>query len=346
MEAVGEEYFKILTSRSFFQPVKSKSSFIMHGCMHDLATFVLGDFGLRLEENDLDKLPKRVRHLSIMKKDIHHLKQFDGAFDAKFLRTFLTLNSNASPEQQHDVQLPELVSEEKRLRVVSLSHYRSIKDFPASVENLKHLRYLDLSSTAIREIPSTICYLHKLETLLLRGCRNLTRLPAEIRGLLKLRHIDLDNCAVKELPLRIGDLKDLQTLSRFIVREEEGGSSIKELGKLRNLRGKFDIWGLDNVVDVENVSAAKLSDKKFLTRLGLYWQGDSAGSSDPEKHREVLDRLQPYTNLETLYISGYNGTSFSGWMGHQSFHNIVRVDLIECGNCNSLSPIEQLPSLK
>ncbi|PWA83347.1 NB-ARC domains-containing protein [Artemisia annua] len=49
MERLGEEYFQELLSRSFFQLAPDdKSLFVMHDLMNDLATFVAGEFYLRL----------------------------------------------------------------------------------------------------------------------------------------------------------------------------------------------------------------------------------------------------------------------------------------------------------
>nr|ADX86903.1 NBS-LRR protein [Helianthus annuus] len=66
-ERLGREYFEILLSRSFFQHAPNDESlFIMHDLMNDLATFVAGEFFLRLT-----KLPKsflnlkRLRHLDL-----------------------------------------------------------------------------------------------------------------------------------------------------------------------------------------------------------------------------------------------------------------------------------------
>ncbi|KAL5547136.1 hypothetical protein UlMin_006823 [Ulmus minor] len=342
-EDVGKEYFKTLTSRSFFQKsaLQEKSSFVMHNCVHDLATFVSGDFGFRLKDNNnLHNLPSKTLHLSIMFEKTHDFKKFEGLSNAKCLRTFLPIGI-FDVSLMH-IQLQKSLMEAECLRVLSLSH-SGITELPDSIRNLKHLRYLDLSSTLIKEIPSTICTLYNLETLLLKHCRKLEHLPAAIGRLIKLRHLNFFNSCIKELPLQICNMKDLQTLTSFIVSKEHGSLGFKWLGDLKQLHGTFDICGLENVVDVKNVTEAKLREKKFLTRLCLFWNG---GSSDSMKEREILDQLQPHTNLKVLCISGYNGTRFSDWMGDQSFSNIVEVELETCENCSSLPALGQLQSLK
>ncbi|KAL5570747.1 hypothetical protein UlMin_020344 [Ulmus minor] len=330
MEDVGEEYFKILTSRSFFQQsFHDKSKFTMHDCVHDLATFVLGDLGFRS--------PWMTRHLSFPKEKIGNTDAFN---KARNLRTFLPLESNKPFRDA--VPLKELLRKKECLRVLSLSQYPHIAELPDSILDSKHLRYLDLSSTSIRNVPDTICTLYNLETLLLSNCENLTWLPSEIRRLIKLRHLDFAGSPIKELPPRICELTGLQTLTRFIVCKEH--SRIEELGELQQLHGEFEICGLENVVDVKNVYEAELREKKFLTSLGLYWDGESCdGTSEA---REILEALPPHQNLKALRIYGFAGKRFADWIGHQSFGNIVEVQLSECKNCKSLPPLGQLPSLK
>ncbi|KAL5548714.1 hypothetical protein UlMin_003945, partial [Ulmus minor] len=399
MEDVGEEYFKILTSRSFFQPSDrvsafplpdDKSCFIMHDCVHDLATFVLGDFGFRLEENkNLHSLPSKTRHLSIMMRMFHDGQQFDGIPSANCLRTFLSLGYLGFSKLLMVAplkllmeegclrvlsllgcwisELPDSIGNLKHLRYLDLS-YTAIKELPdtictlynletlllkelpiltqlpTDICKLKHLRYLDVSRTRIKEIPDTVCTLYNLESLLLKECEELTRLPTNIGRLIKLRYLDFSGSSIRELPLHIFNMKDLQTIQpSFILGKEHADSTIKELGCFQNLHGWLCIEGLENVVDVKNVCEAKLRDKKFITELGLLWDGDS---DDSMKEREILDQLQPHTNLKRLYFGNYPGTRFSNWMGDQSFSSIVEVGLYGCENCRSLWPLDQLPSLK
>ncbi|KAL7203451.1 hypothetical protein ACSBR2_016685 [Camellia fascicularis] len=140
-------------------------------------------------------------------------------------------------------------------------------------------------------------------------------------------------------------LVNLHTLSNFIV-TKNNGLRIRELGNLIYLRGKLCLSGLQNVVVPLDAREANLNDKKGLDVLSMEWSGNSDDSRDGRVETEVLDMLQPHKNLKELHIKGYLGTGFSTWIGDPLFSNMADLSLDNCGNCASLPPLRQLPSLK
>ena len=62
--------------------------------------------------------------------------------------------------------------------------------------------------------------------------------------------------------------------------------------------------------------------------------------------KDVLEKLVPHTNLNRLQIHNYGGTRFQGWLGDDSFCNIVSVSFQNCENLCILLPLGKLPSLK
>lgn len=61
--------------------------------------------------------------------------------------------------------------------------------------------------------------------------------------------------------------------------------------------------------------------------------------------KEVLQGLQPHTNLEKLLIIGYCGSTFPRWLENSSFSNLAVVSLFNC-RCHFLPSFGQLPALK
>ncbi|XP_062078966.1 putative disease resistance protein At3g14460 [Humulus lupulus] len=341
-EDVGEEYLNALIARSFFQRNTRDHSLSMHDLMHDLAMYVSGQCCSIYDSfNDFHKLNgSKTRHLSYMK----HLKdtvEFDNFSRVKYLRTLLALPLRDKYSwQKTQLKLEIVLKDGGCLRSLSLSA-SCITDLPDSIGNLKHLRYLDVSWTKVKELPPSVCGLYNLETLLLSNCENLTQLPTNISKLVNLRHLMTKRTHLQEMPPKICNMINLQRLSNFVLCKNDG-SRIKELGKLDNLHGRLVISGLEHVREVSDVSEGILKNKKYLNKLILLWNGVANSST---KEREVLDALQPHVNLKKLVIKGYNGTSLPDWVTHPSYCNLKKVDL-HCSNlCLSLLSFRLLSSL-
>ncbi|KAB2606481.1 disease resistance protein [Pyrus ussuriensis x Pyrus communis] len=346
LEEVGVDYFNELVSRSFFQHSSSvHNGYIMHDLINDLAKFVSGEFCLRLEDNDSFDIVRKTRHFSfLIGRDGRDYEKFEALYKAKYLHTFLSLpqrNPTCSSFQLLDTVLNDLLPWLQCLRVLTLSYY-TIKELPNSFSNLKHLRYLDLSSTLLEKLPETLCTLYNLQTLLVSYCRALTQLPTNLGALINLRHLDIEGTKLERMPPHIGKLKDLRTLSEFVL-DKRTGHNIVELKELKHLCGKFRMVGLHHIDNVTDASEASIRDKNCLNELSLEWEGDTDNS---QKDREVLDSLQPHTNIKILSIHFYGGTRFPSWLGDFSYSNLVGLKLVNCGNCCFLPPLGQLPSLR
>ncbi|CAL5380985.1 unnamed protein product [Camellia sinensis] len=352
MEDVGGEYFRELLSRSFFQPSSTgkSSKFVMHDLINDLAQVVARETCFRLE--DILKYPKqcknikKARHSSYMQEIYEGMKKFEIFDKAMHLRTFLPFGSKYrwKCHLASNVSL-NLLPKLRRLRVLNMSRYY-ITEVPNSVGDLKHLRYLNLSNTNVEELPKSLGSLYNLQTLMLRGCEKLKKLQTDLGNLIDLRHLDITNARhFEEMPLGIGKLASLQTLSNFIV-TKNSGHRLKELGNLIYLRGRLCLSGLQNVVVPLDAREANLIDKEGLDVLSMEWSVNSDDSRDGRVETEVLDMLQPHKDLKELHIKGYLGAGFPTWIGDPLFSNMTDLSLDNCGNCASLPPLGQLPSLK
>ncbi|RZC18996.1 putative disease resistance RPP13-like protein 1 [Glycine soja] len=353
LEEVGHEYFDDLISRSFFQRSSTNRSswpygkcFVMHDLMHDLARSLGGDFYFRSEELGKEtKINTKTRHLSFAKFNSSVLDNFDVVGRAKFLRTFLSIiNFEAAPFNNEEAQCI-IMSKLMYLRVLSFRDFRSLESLPDSIGKLIHLRYLDLSHSSIETLPKSLCNLYNLQTLKLSNCRKLTKLPSDMHNLVNLRHLEIRKIPIKEMPRGISKLNHLQHLDFFVVgKHEENG--IKELGGLPNLRGQHEIRNLENVSQSDEALAARMMDKKHINSLQLEWSRCNNNSTNFQLEIDVLCKLQPHYNIESLEIKGYEGTRFPDWMGNSSYCNMTHLILRDCDNCSMLPSLGQLPSLK
>jgi hypothetical protein len=345
MEEVGEDYFLDLASRSLLeQSSGNKSGFVMHDLLNDLAKFVSGQFTFRLEVDHPHEKMKKTRHLSYLRKRCNNFKKFEVFYEATRSHTFLTLGLLQVPEYFLTKRVPlDLLPKLRCLRVISLSHYQNMTELPESIGKIKHLRYLNLSSTAIKMLPDSLCKLCNLQTLDLSHCEDLALLPRDMWKLINLRHLDISETAIKEMPMQLSRLKCLQTLTKFII-SKHSRACIEELGKLENLRGKLSILELQNVLSPTDSLKACLKDREHLEELVLEW--NDMGTNILECHRSVLDNLRPHSNLKSLTINNYGAESLPDWVGHHSYSNIVSIHLKNCKFCPNLPPLGELPSLE
>ncbi|KAL5545568.1 hypothetical protein UlMin_005255 [Ulmus minor] len=341
IEDVGDEYFKDLLSRSFFQE-SQESSIVMHDLMVDLAAFVSGKFCVQLERENPNEFVRMARHLGYSREFYDSYEKFNCVFEASHLRTFYGVGLDYSLCCVSKEVVPSLFLKLRCLRVLSFKGYRNISQLPDSLGELRHLRYLDLSFTSIRRLPESICLLFNLLTLKLLGCHELIGLPKNMHRLIKLRYLCFSGSLV-EMPIQISKLKNLQKLGMFVVGKDDG-TNIADLKELPNLRGALGVKNLQNVKKAEDALQAKLIDKKNLEELELEW-GDETNDSVHE--RNILNKLVPNTTLKGLIIRGYGGTTFPNWVGDRSLcTNIVDLGLGDCKYCQSLPPLGQLLSLK
>ncbi|KAL3027127.1 hypothetical protein AAZX31_03G032100 [Glycine max] len=353
LEEVGHEYFDDLVSRSFFQRSSTDTSswcygrcFVMHDLMHDLARSLGGDFYFRSEELGKEtKINTKTRHLSFAKFNSSVLDNFDFVDRAKFLRTFLSIiNFEAAPFNNEEAQCI-IVSKLMYLRVLSFCDFQSLDSLPDSIGKLIHLRYLDLSHSSVETLPKSLCNLYNLQTLKLSNCRKLTKLPSDMCNLVNLRHLEIRQTPIKEMPRGMSKLNHLQRLDFFVVgKHEENG--IKELGGLSNLRGQLELRNLENVSQSDEALEARMMDKKHINSLRLGWSRWNNNSTNFQLEIDVLCKLQPHFNIESLEIEGYKGTKFPDWMGNFSYSNMIHLTLHDCDNCSMLPSLGQLPSLK
>ncbi|GAY65125.1 hypothetical protein CUMW_238850 [Citrus unshiu] len=348
MEELGRKSFQVLHSRSFFQRSKIDASrFLMHDLIHDLACWASGEICSSMESawdrKNQRRFSRNLRHLSYLSSRFDGIKRFEGIHEVEHLRTFLALPLSTRKELYVTNNLVfRVIPRLRRLRAVSLCRYW-IFELPDNIGELKLLRYLDFSHSAIEVLPQS--------TLIVEHCYRLKKLFPDIGNLVNLRHLKNSHSnLLEEMPLRIGQLTSLRTLAKFAV-GKGNCSGLRELRSLALLQEKLTISGLENVNDAEDAKEVQLTGKEKLEALSLKW-GDSTTSSDSSEVVEiqtqtrVLEMLKPHYGLKELKVQGYGGTKFPAWLGQSSFENLAVLRFRNCNQCTSLPSVGHLPSLK
>ncbi|XP_028124738.1 putative disease resistance protein RGA1 [Camellia sinensis] len=345
-EDIGDQIWNELCLISFFQDVKkyyNDMCFKMHDLVHDLAQSIMKDECEMIEFNSSSNISnEKVRHVtSVVGRGDNFNNTFHKVVSLQTLR----------------LKLPTIYSLEDDKFLCDFRKFGSLRAFdaggnrmvklPSSIGNSKHLRYLDLHSARINQLPDSICSLLNLQTLILDYCGYLQRLPQNMMYLRSLRHLYLLGCPLIEMPPKIGQLTNLKTLNTFVVGKSTDCSLLAEL-KCLNLGGELHIKHLERVRNPVDAKEANLVGKQNLSRLELNWEYDWAEAESQENVESelVLKALQPHPNLKELDVTGYKGTRFLLWMRGSCLQNVVKIDLSWCKNCLQLPPLGQLPLLR
>ncbi|XAR49323.1 hypothetical protein NMG60_11032492 [Bertholletia excelsa] len=96
-------------------------------------------------------------------------------------------------------------------------------------DNMEKLLVLDLCSTRIVLLPSSLSKLTNLQALFLNDCIHLVELPAEIASLKQLQVLDIRQTRVKFIPLHIQGLIHLRCLRLSFTGFENSGSQENEM---------------------------------------------------------------------------------------------------------------------
>ncbi|XP_017187879.1 disease resistance protein RPV1-like [Malus domestica] len=116
--------------------------------------------------------------------------------------------------------LKKLPSIRCKLKNLDLDGCYKFENFPEILEPMEHLKSVSLIETAVTELPSSICNLKYLESLVLTRCFRFSKFPEILEPMEHLKSLSLRQTAVTELPSSICKLKylerlDLSNCSRF-----------------------------------------------------------------------------------------------------------------------------------
>ncbi|XP_075498386.1 disease resistance protein RGA2-like [Primulina tabacum] len=343
---IGQSIFEELVRRSFLQDAEKhqigKMRCKMHDLMHDLAESVMRRETYRMVDDNVQKIPPRVRHLSCDLRSLGMIKEKRDKLQLLSVDTVHSLINtyNYVDDVEHERFLLSFLSNQQHLRVLDLRFCR-IMNFG---DKWEHLRFLSMSCIELKTLPESITRLHNLQTLKLTSTRELRKLPEGLKHMKNLWFVEIDRPdSLICTPPGLGELTSLQRLSIFIVGEDSAHqiSQLKEL----NLGGELSIRGLENVRNLEDVKAANMITKRNLASLNLSWTS-GANKISTEHFEATLENIQPHHNLEQIRISSYQGSRFPNWISAPAFINLSKITLERCEKCEHLPPLGKLPALK
>ncbi|KAL8128297.1 hypothetical protein AgCh_015036 [Apium graveolens] len=139
--------------------------------------------------------------------EMHNLIQDMGRELGKTTHLFLRGNAWKS------LQNPEPIKQMNYLTCLNLGICSGLKRLPEELGDMKALKKIDTSFTALEKLPDSITKLKGLITLKLGGCKKLRKLPEEIGNMEGLEYFLADISAIEQLPDSFGGLINLVELS-------------------------------------------------------------------------------------------------------------------------------------
>uniref|UniRef100_A0A453MIX6 Uncharacterized protein n=1 Tax=Aegilops tauschii subsp. strangulata TaxID=200361 RepID=A0A453MIX6_AEGTS len=323
--------------------------YVMHDLMHELSKSVsaqechnISGFGFRA-----DAISQSVRHLSINIEDIYdanfekEMCKLRERIDIANLRTLMIFREYE--EERIAKILKDNFKEINSLRVLFIV-VKSAQSFPDRFPKLIHLQYLKISSSldGDREmrLPSTLPRFYHLKFLDLYDWNGRSDLPEDFSHLENLHDFHARSHLHSNIR-NVGKMKHLQELKEFHVKKESMGFELTELGALAELEGRLVIRSLDQVATKEEATAAKLMLKRNLKELELLW-----GRDGPTTDVDILDALQPHSNLRVLTIANQGGTVGPSWLCLDIWLTSLERLTIEGVCWSTLPPFGKLPNLK
>ncbi|KAM3299372.1 hypothetical protein ACQJBY_040728 [Aegilops geniculata] len=182
--------FDALANRSFFQKASPHSvKYVIHDLMHDTAQLVSKDECFIIKHaSDLDKVPSKVRHLSIFANGDVKCSELKSICSKKNLRS-LVCDESYSKSKDFEPVVNYWFKELLKIRVLSFKLSKG-GQLPESMGNSKHLRYLGLhGSCTLSTFPSSVCHLHHLKVIDCRSCV-IERFPPGFSDILSLEKIN------------------------------------------------------------------------------------------------------------------------------------------------------------
>ncbi|CAL9020272.1 unnamed protein product [Prunus brigantina] len=236
------------------------------------------------------------------------------------------------------VDIHPSVADLKCLKWLSLRFCRKLKKIPEFSGQMKNLSTINLQGTSIEKLPSSIGCLVGLSFLMLSDCKNLVGVPSEICNLKFLNSLIVDGCPkIDKLPENMGEMERLLMLRL-------GGTSIRQLPRsvvgLKKLDSLY-LGGCESRLPSRLLCCLPLSYERKAFELaslgGLFSLRQLDLSNYGVCEADLPSDIGCLSSLEVLRLSGNNFVSLPASIGCLS-----KLEVFWVNGCQSL---EQLPDL-
>lgn len=378
MEDIARGYFNSLVDRSLFQREdnsnrggsgdkdKDDTAYVIHEHIHQMIRRASAKNCMSISRTSVPRsIPVTVRHLSVTSGFLDQLKAYSTTLSN--LRTLLVLkddDDNGPSTSNPLVAIDKSVlTQFKGVRVLDLSE-TGLTQLPASINKLKHVRYLGLPST-MTDLCDQVTGLLFLQTFSFKEGNRQCKFPDDMSRLINMRHLDIHTECISTIS-RIGSLVKLQGPLEFrmIKGSEKEGHAMSELAGMSSLGGTLSIKGLEAVESKEEAEQARLASKGSVKVLKLEWAPlqaklqcqvnevpSAAGSSaaaplaaSADIAAAVLEGLRPHPDLRGLHITRYPGVTWPSWLG--ALEKLTRLYLRNCRKMKCLPALGGLPCLE
>ncbi|MED6146142.1 hypothetical protein PIB30_031734 [Stylosanthes scabra] len=236
------------------------------------------------------------------------------------------------------------------LEKLNLSSCSSLEKFPEILGNMRRLAEINLSSTAVKVIPTALFYdAPNLQQLSFANCKNLKELDSSV-GRLNPKILDASCCSkLRSFPsLRLPSLEklsqlDLSSTDIIAIPDLSSAPNLQELSfsnceslfaidKSVGLLGKLRLLNASGCCKLESFPPLSLPS---LEELDLSW------CSSLQKFPETLDKMEKITSL-TLQYSSIKELPNS----IQNLTRLQTLEMLECGMLHLPTNITLLPELR
>lgn len=193
--------------------------------------------------------------------------------------------STLAPQSVDDIKNAKNPTE---ITKIIVSSYWRLTGIPKEIGNFINLKSLVIEDKAIKDLPSEMAALTKLEILKMNGLKKIPNIIYKIKSLIEL---DLSFGAISEIDAEIGDLKNLKALN----------ISFNHIAYIPDAIGELTNITVLNVIN-NNIYNIPKNIGKLKNLENLLLGNSVTGREDLNIITELPDELFDLTNLKVLYL--------------------------------------------